>query len=202
MTLIGFIAMTYISLASYQCILTTVGLISGIVIHKLLNSDHLNVSKFVAISGCTIGICLVLQPEFLYPVIGLSFKSNIAHQSDLIKYGNGIHLECEESTSESSMGHMTGYTLTVICGIMWSFTIACNRKLTSSPDFRQYYTSHMFWIFTFGLLMSSVLMLVSFQSINTLSQIYPHWNWNSKLNTKLRLELQVEYGFKLEFQVK
>ena len=32
-----------------------------------------------------------------------------------------------------------------------------------------------------------------------LSQIYPYWNWNSKLNTKLRLEFQVEYGFKLEF---
>ena len=35
----------------------------------------------------------------------------------------------------------------------------------------------------------------------TLSQIYPHWNWNSKLNTKLRLEFQFECGFKLEFQV-
>ncbi len=35
----------------------------------------------------------------------------------------------------------------------------------------------------------------------TLSQIYPHSNWNSKLNTKLRLEFQVEYGLKLEFQV-
>ncbi len=34
---------------------------------------------------------------------------------------------------------------------------------------------------------------------HTLSQIYPHWNWISKLNTKLRLEFQVEYGFKLEF---
>ncbi len=28
-----------------------------------------------------------------------------------------------------------------------------------------------------------------------LSQIYPHWNWNSKLNTKLSLEFQFEYGF-------
>ncbi len=37
--------------------------------------------------------------------------------------------------------------------------------------------------------------------LNALSQIYPHWNWNPKLNTKLRLEFQVEYGFKLEFQV-
>ncbi len=36
---------------------------------------------------------------------------------------------------------------------------------------------------------------------SSLSQIYPHWNWNSKLNTKLRLEFQVEYGFKLEFRV-
>ncbi len=38
----------------------------------------------------------------------------------------------------------------------------------------------------------------------TLSQIYPHWNWNSKLNTKHRLEFQFEcgfHGFKLEFQV-
>ena len=32
---------------------------------------------------------------------------------------------------------------------------------------------------------------------NTLSQIYRHSNWNSKLNTKLRLELQVEYVLKL-----
>ena len=30
----------------------------------------------------------------------------------------------------------------------------------------------------------------------TLSQIYPHKIWNSKLNTKLRLELEVEYRFK------
>ncbi len=35
----------------------------------------------------------------------------------------------------------------------------------------------------------------------TLSQMYPHSNWNFKFNTKLRLEFQVEYGFKLEFQV-
>ncbi len=40
-----------------------------------------------------------------------------------------------------------------------------------------------------------------FETITTLSQIYPNWNRNSKLNTKLRLEFQVEYGFKLEFQV-
>ncbi len=35
----------------------------------------------------------------------------------------------------------------------------------------------------------------------TPSQIYPNSNRNSKLNTKLRLEFQVEYGLKLEFQV-
>ncbi len=31
---------------------------------------------------------------------------------------------------------------------------------------------------------------------SALSQMYPYWNWTSKLNTKLRLEFQVEYGFK------
>ncbi len=36
--------------------------------------------------------------------------------------------------------------------------------------------------------------------IYTLCQIHPHWDWNSKLNTKLRLEFQIEYGLKLEFQ--
>ncbi len=35
---------------------------------------------------------------------------------------------------------------------------------------------------------------------DTPSQIYPDSNWNSKLNTKLRLEFQVEYRLKLEFQ--
>ncbi len=39
------------------------------------------------------------------------------------------------------------------------------------------------------------------RALHTLSQIYPHSNWNSNLNTKLRLEFQVEYGLKLEFQV-
>ncbi len=43
--------------------------------------------------------------------------------------------------------------------------------------------------------------LIFFLLSHTLSKIYPHWNWNSKLNSKLRLEFQVEYGFKLEFQV-
>ncbi len=38
-------------------------------------------------------------------------------------------------------------------------------------------------------------------TVATLSQIYPHWNWNFKSNAKLRLEFQVEYRFKLEFQV-
>ncbi len=45
------------------------------------------------------------------------------------------------------------------------------------------------------------ILYSNFLEENALSQIYPHWNWNSKLNTKLRLEFQVEYGFKLEFQV-
>ncbi len=47
-------------------------------------------------------------------------------------------------------------------------------------------------------------MIGKYQMINitcTLSQIYSHSNWNSKLNTKPRLEFQVEYRFKLEFQV-
>ena len=34
-----------------------------------------------------------------------------------------------------------------------------------------------------------------------IGKIYTHWNWNSKLGTKLSLEFQVECRFKLEFQV-
>ena len=45
------------------------------------------------------------------------------------------------------------------------------------------------------------LILSGDRALITLSQIYTYWNWNSKLNTKLSLEYQVEYGFKLEFQV-
>ncbi len=43
--------------------------------------------------------------------------------------------------------------------------------------------------------------LKSHRNYSTPSQIYSHWNWNSKLNTKLGLEFQIEYRFKLEFQV-
>ena len=47
----------------------------------------------------------------------------------------------------------------------------------------------------------ALLLLVLYEVQHALSQIYPHWNWNPKLNTIFRLELQVEYGFKLELQV-
>ncbi len=109
-----------------------------------LFTNTLSVSKFVALCVCTVGICLVIQPEFLYPIIGRSRYKSYQHES---------------STYNTSP--TTGYVLTITCGVMWCFTIAFNRRMTSSPDFRQYYTSHLFWLFTFGILMSSVLMLVS-----------------------------------------
>ncbi len=49
--------------------------------------------------------------------------------------------------------------------------------------------------------MCKALHRTSLEGTNTLSQLYPHWNWNSKFNTKLRKEFQVEYKLKLEFQV-
>ena len=39
----------------------------------------------------------------------------------------------------------------------------------------------------------SIPMSGTTNNLGALSQIYPHWNWNSKLNTKLRLEFQIEY---------
>ncbi len=43
--------------------------------------------------------------------------------------------------------------------------------------------------------------ILNYVQDTTLSQIYPHSNWNSTLTSKLRLEFQFEYRFKLEFQV-
>ena len=45
------------------------------------------------------------------------------------------------------------------------------------------------------------LVFRTYKEITALSKIYPHSNWKSKLNAKLRLEFQVKYRMKLEFQV-
>ncbi len=44
-SLIAYVAVSFISLASYQCITNTVLLISGLFIHTLMNRDKLDVSK-------------------------------------------------------------------------------------------------------------------------------------------------------------
>ena len=152
-SLSGYIAVTFISLASYQCILNTVLLTSGVVVHRLINKDMINVSKILAICACTVGICLVVQPEFLYPVLGLSIKNN--QSDDGIVYDN-----VTSQGDKDSLDEVIGYILTGICGLIWCLDIAMNRRMTSSQDFRQYYVSYLFWHFTFGVLSSTVLMLV------------------------------------------
>ncbi len=158
-SLLHYVSVTFISLASFQCTATTVCLFSGIAVHRILNNDSLNVSKMVAICLCSVGICYAIQPEFLHPILGLSPprtpESAINHS----------HINITDYYREKARGlsadELLGYILAVVDGVTWSLSIAMTRKLTSCDDFRKHYVSYLFWHFMFGILMSSGLMLVS-----------------------------------------
>ncbi len=154
-----YIAVTFISLASFQCTATTVCLASGVVVHRITNNDRLNTSKIIAICVCTVGICFATQPEFLHHVLGLS--SQKAQDSALNQTTNITKYQDSESTTVTSdSNEILGYILACIFGVFLSLQIALMRKLTSSEDFRPHYISYLFWNFTFGIVMSSALMLV------------------------------------------
>ncbi len=157
--LIKYIAVTFISLASAQCTGTTVCLVSGVVVHRITNNDRLSTAKMLAICVCTVGICFVTQPEFLYPVLGLSPQNA---QDSVLKQTTNIteYQDKVATTLTLSSNDIIGYALAAIQGVLLSLQIALIRKLTSSKDFRTHYISYLFWNFTFGVVMSCVLMLV------------------------------------------
>ncbi len=133
-------------------------LISGVVVHRIMNNDRLSKAKMLAICVCIVGICFVTQPEFLYPVLGLS--SQKTHDSVLNQTSTITgYQDSEVSTLTSTTNEIFGYTLAGTQGVLLSLQIALTRKLTSSEDFRTHYISFLFWNFTFGVVMSSSLML-------------------------------------------
>ena len=175
-SLLVFISVTYISLASFQCTATTICLASGVLVHKIMNNDHLSISKIIAIFVCSIGICFALQPQFLYPLLGLSqhrtpkiFVNNNT-QNDSTYYNTVVYNTSNIIISENHgsrfimstriSDELFGYILAATHGVMLSFQLALMRKLTSSEDFKPHWIPYLFWNFTFGIIMSAVLMLV------------------------------------------
>ncbi len=71
-SLSNYIGVSYIPLASFQCSVNTVTLASGVLVHTCINNDRLHLAKIVAIFLAIVGIGFVTQPEFLYPLLGLS----------------------------------------------------------------------------------------------------------------------------------
>ncbi len=187
-SLVTFIGVTYISLSSFHCTTTTVCLATGVIIHRFVNNDGFHVTKLLAICMCTIGVLFVNQPDFLFHVLGLekngdSVIYHSANQSlnQSSNQSSNMHpqkYQCVFNQSLNATGYMdsnvtsmqgtpseiVGYILAIVCGVVISLNIALNRKLTSSDGFQKHYVSYLFWVFTFGLSISCILMLI-FESV-------------------------------------
>ncbi len=118
---------------------------------------------------CTVGISLVIQPGFLHPVLGLSNGgTRSGNETNVDNTASSVRTDINtyDRLTTTSAKEIFGYTLTGINGVFWCLAIAMNRRMTSSPDFRQYYVPYLFWHSSCGVLMSLVLSMVGDHGIH------------------------------------
>ncbi len=192
---VHYIGITFIPLASFQCVVVTLTLASGILIHRCMNNDRLHATKLIATCVCTAGIGFVTQPQFLHHVLGISDpkaqRDDVFHISSIIGHNQSSNLSFSQNsnltpdivpeksqyifnqTSNTTEYHkstvtriyttsdeMFGYAFAIVSGVLVPLYVALNRNLTSRKEFHKHILSYLFWTLTFGLLMSSILMLI------------------------------------------
>ncbi len=192
---VHYIGVTFIPLASFQCVVVTLTLAGGILIHRFMNNDRLHVTKLIATCVCTVGIGFITQPQFLHRVLGISDqktqRDDVLHISSITGHRQSSNLSLSQNsnlisdifpeksqyifnqTSNTTKYHESkltkiyatsdeifGYIFGIVSGLLVPFYIALNRKLTSQEEFHTHILSYLFWMLTFGLLMSSILMIM------------------------------------------
>ena len=150
LTLFMYIALTFIPLATSECLLLTSYMTSALIVFQLVNKEIVTWEKLLAVPMCMTGVILVVQPDFVF------HSSNITG-TNVTKMENSTQ-QSDDNSHNNFLPSFLGYILAIATGLTFTLQIAMAKhykSLFTKGDLCVTLT----WSYFAGTIMSIVPML-------------------------------------------
>ena len=145
-------AVTFLPIASAQCIVQTTNITTGLCLFYFFLSDKVDIYVFISASICTGGVVLAIQPEFIF---------NNGESSSGVANNSLLNDETPDGNERIGSGHLPmqllKYILPIVTGLVLTLDIVVLKR---RPYLSQHVIEVIFWCFLLNTVFSIVLMLV------------------------------------------
>ena len=162
-------AVTFISIASMQCIVITSTIVSGLFLFRLFWYEQVSAKRVFFAVSCIVGVILVIQPDFLFVKEHMTgSESNMTHhvtgsESNMTHHvtGSESHVIGNEPELvrdlDISLFSALGYSLSVVSGCVVSVSVLLVKRY---PFLGENFLVTNFWSIVVSVASSPVLMLI------------------------------------------
>ena len=151
LTLFMYIALTFIPLATSECLLLTSYMTSALIVFKIVNKEPITWDKMVAVPLCMTGVILVVQPDFIFHSVTMTTTNvTVAGNTTVVSHN---------PREETFVTSFLGYILAIATGLTFTLEIATAKYYDVFLNQDNQLISFTWSYFT-GTLMSIVPMLV------------------------------------------
>ena len=148
-----YVTLTFIPLASSECLILTSNLAAGLIIFTIINKEKLAWDKLVAVLVCIVGVLLILQPDFVFK------SSDILRNSTQVNPNSTKLSSQRQSTEKFDNWSILGYILAVCTGICLTLEIAVVKYYKDFFTVENLFIS-LIWTHALGTLLSLIPMLI------------------------------------------
>ena len=155
-----FVAVTFVPISTVQCLHFTCGIIFGMFLFRIFLEDKITIKSVLCATLCTIGVTLVIQPNFIFTktVPSADGVTDIHDSNITIAKSMDSHLEAAyQDKIHNFMFTVLGYILSGTTGVI----ISCNLLLLKR---HQYLNENkfkvLFWSFLTGTILSATAMVI------------------------------------------
>ena len=148
-----YVTLTFIPIASAECLILTTYLITGLVFFTAINKEKLRWDKLVSVPLSVTGVILVLQPSFIF-VFQETLRKNTEINPKATEFSNQVTL-----TQENNNWPVLGYILATCTGLFMTLEVAVVKYYKDFFTTENVFIS-LIWSYLLGTLLSIIPMLI------------------------------------------
>ena len=160
-SLTQFTAVTFMPIATVQCVVITSEVISGFILFSVFGAEKARLRTFLCLLICVAGIVMIIQPWFAFGTASsfeLHLNSSAEYNNSFEHIFNETFLEKEtEGPHLFGMEDLFGYTLSIITGFGVSLDVLVLKRNTFLTENK---LITVFWMFCSGTIVSAAMMVV------------------------------------------
>ena len=120
----SYVSVTYVSLASAECLYLTSLVVSGILIFTIWNRERIKWESMVTAPLCILGVVMVIQPPFIFGNSTSHLQTKSANEALNQNITQNITEAGKQLNYNITMDDMIGYSLSVGVGILDTFIVS------------------------------------------------------------------------------